>query len=84
MPKASSKSRRDFLKGAALVGGAATLGGCDTTQNAGSSVGGTGLVPRYPEAHTQLPSATQRTHQRLVAFSLAEGHHTRRLELSGR
>ena len=33
MSKASSKSRRDFLKGAAVVGGAATLGSCTTAQD---------------------------------------------------
>ena len=42
MPKASSKSRRDFLKGAAIVGGAATLGGCATSENGDSSVVGVG------------------------------------------
>ena len=42
MSKARSKSRRDFLKGAAIVGGAASLGGCATTQTRGSSVTGSG------------------------------------------
>ena len=63
MPKASSKSRRDFLKGAAIVGGAATLGGCDTTQNTGSSVGGTGasvVTPKHtPSVHPQHNERTK-------------------------
>ena len=40
MSKASSKSRRDFLKGAAVLGGAATLGSCTTTEDMNSSGAG--------------------------------------------
>ena len=62
MRKTSSKSRRDFLKGAAIVGGAATLGGCDTTQDTGSSVGGTDssvVTPKHtPSFH---PRHNERT-----------------------
>ena len=63
MPKASSKSRRDFLKGAAIVGGAATLGGCDTAQNTDSTVGGTGssvVAPKHtPSFHPQHNERTK-------------------------
>jgi hypothetical protein len=37
MAVSNSKSRRDFLKGAAVFGGAASLGACTSAQNAGSA-----------------------------------------------
>mgnify|MGYP006169247115 CR=1 FL=1 len=53
MSKASSKSRRDFLKGAAVIGGAATMGSCATTQNMGSSVVGQKHTPSFHPQHNE-------------------------------
>ena len=62
MSKPASRSRRDFLKGAAVVGGAAALGGCDTSQDMGSSVGGTDVsVPTPKHTPSFYPQHNERT-----------------------